>query len=62
MVPGFKLLRIRTERAEIFKERDWFNHLIMKRENKHCFYEDEIRMERREAKMKRIYGLMFKFI
>lgn len=62
MVPGFKLLRIRTERAEIFKERDWFNRLIMKRENNHCFYEDKIRRERREAKMKRIYGLMFKFI
>lgn len=62
MVPGFTLPRIRKERAEIFKERDWLNHFIMKRENKNCFYEDKIRMEVREAKMKRICSLAFKLI
>jgi len=56
LIPGFKLLRMRIERAEIFKERNWFDHLIMKRENKHCFYEEKIRMER--IKMKRLYSCL----
>ena len=53
MVPGFKFLRIRKERAEIFKERDSFNHFIMKRGLKNCFHDNKLGMERREAKMKK---------